>query len=118
MGLPILGDTPASDANISVVCFDLVSINDSLQTPVPTDGVTTLNLLCAVWGIACGSFLMGLPILAGTAAFSACTSIASAGLFLAYGLPIGLRLIFAQHSFDPGPFTLGRVGPLIAPEYL
>ncbi|DBA92368.1 TPA: hypothetical protein ACH3X1_015773 [Trebouxia sp. C0004] len=62
----------------------------------------------AVWGMTFGAFLMGLPILAGTAAFAACTSISTAGLSLAYGLPIGIRLVYAQNYFEPGPFALGR----------
>ena len=55
---------------------------------------------------------MGLPMLEGPAAFGIISSIATAGLCLAYALPIGLRLLFAHHSFEPGPFHLGRYGCL------
>ena len=61
----------------------------------------------AVWGIAFGAFLMGLPLLGGTAAFLATTSIATAGLAMAYGTPILLRLICRQ-QIEAGPYNLGR----------
>ena len=47
-------------------------------------------------------------MLGGAAAFDVASSIATAGLCLAYALPIGFRILFAHHSFEPGPFTLGR----------
>ena len=49
---------------------------------------------------------MGLPLLQGVTAFLATTSIATVGLALAYGMPIGLHMIAS--SFEPGPFSLGR----------
>ena len=61
----------------------------------------------AVWGVSAGAYVMGLPLLKGTTAFLATTSIATVGLALAYGMPIGLHLLRHNH-FDPGPFTLGR----------
>ncbi len=51
---------------------------------------------------------MGLPILQGTTAFFATTSIAVSGLALAYGIPIGANLISGRHYFEPGPYSLGR----------
>ena len=53
-------------------------------------------------------FLLGLPMLGGASAFDTASSIATAGLCLAYALPIGFRIMFAHHSFEPGPFSLGR----------
>ncbi len=50
---------------------------------------------------------MGLPLLQGPTAFLATTSIATVGLALCYGLPIGLH-IFASNRFEAGPVTLGR----------
>ena len=50
---------------------------------------------------------MGLPMLGGVNAFLATTSIATVGLALAYGFPIGLQLI-TRDTFEPGPFSLGR----------
>ena len=61
----------------------------------------------AVWGVVAGAFVMSLPLLQGVTAFLATTSIATVGLALAYGMPIGLHLI-NRNSFEPGPFTLGR----------
>jgi len=57
--------------------------------------------------VAVGAFVISLPLLQGVTAFFATTSIATVGLALAYGMPIGLHLI-SRHSFEPGPFTLGR----------
>jgi len=57
--------------------------------------------------VAVGAFVISLPLLQGVTAFFATTSIATVGLALAYGMPIGLHLI-SRNSFEPGPFTLGR----------
>lgn len=68
------------------------------------------SLVCvhlSVWGVAVGAFVMGLPLLQGLTAFLATTSIATVGLALAYGIPIGLHLL-NRNCFEPGPFTLGR----------
>lgn len=64
-----------------------------------------------------GAFLMGLPLLQGVTAFLATTSIATVGLALAYGLPIGLHMAH-RNSFEHGPFTLGRYSThlMCAPE--
>lgn len=69
---------------------------------------TTIALFCAVWGMTFAVFLLGLPMLGGATAFDTASSIATAGLCLAYALPIGFRIVFAHHSFEPGPFSLGR----------
>ena len=61
----------------------------------------------AVWGVALGAFLLGLPLLGGVTAFLATTSIATAGLAAAYGTPILLRLMLAA-DIEPGPYSLGR----------
>lgn len=69
-----------------------------------------ISLVCvhlSVWGVAVGAFVMGLPLLQGLTAFLATTSIATVGLALAYGIPIGLHLL-NRNCFEPGPFTLGR----------
>ena len=62
----------------------------------------------AVWGICFAAFLLGLPLLKGPVAFAATTSIACAGLVLAYALPILLRLVVAKQMDEFGPFSLGR----------
>src|SRR6266436_5029730 len=62
--------------------------------------VSTASLIItipAVWGNA-----LGVPF-----AYFAITSICTVGLYLAYIIPVYLRLR-AGSSFDPGPWTLGR----------
>ncbi|KAL6952000.1 Mitochondrial branched-chain amino acid (BCAA) aminotransferase [Sarracenia purpurea var. burkii] len=46
-------------------------------------------------------------------AFQAMVSIATIGLYIAYALPIFLRVTLASKSFIPGPFNLGRYGILV-----
>ena len=62
----------------------------------------------AVWGVVGASFILGLPLLKGTAAFSATTSIACAGLAFTYAFPIVLRMLFRRSYLEAGPFNLGR----------
>ncbi len=62
-----------------------------------------------MWGVTFAVFLMGLPILEGATAFGTSSSIATAGLCLAYALPIAFRFLFAHDNcLEPGPFSLGR----------
>ncbi|HLI58421.1 MAG TPA: amino acid permease [Solirubrobacteraceae bacterium] len=59
--------------------------------------------------IACLAFLLALPAWSSQTAFVyvAITSVATIGLYIAYILPVYLRLR-AGDSFDPGPWSLGR----------
>ncbi|PFH46622.1 hypothetical protein AMATHDRAFT_154317 [Amanita thiersii Skay4041] len=59
-----------------------------------------------VWLACTLSFILGLPSLGSTVAFSAATSIATIGLYISYGIPIALRLI-NHKEFVRGPFHLG-----------
>ena len=61
----------------------------------------------SIWFAAVGAFILGLPYLASPVAYAAVTSIATIGLYIAYGIPILLRLR-AGSSFVPGPWQLGR----------
>jgi amino acid permease (GABA permease) len=61
----------------------------------------------SIWFAAVGAFILGLPYLYSVVAYFAVTSIAVIGLYIAYGLPILLRLR-AGSSFVPGPWQLGR----------
>ena len=61
----------------------------------------------AIWLAAGGAFLLGLPYLVNAAAFFAITSIAVIGLFIAYVLPVFLRLRLGD-GFQAGPWNLGR----------
>ncbi|KZT01961.1 amino acid transporter [Laetiporus sulphureus 93-53] len=60
-----------------------------------------------VWLACTLSFCLGLPSLGSSVAFSAATSIATIGLYISYGIPIALRVIYASR-FVRGPFHLGR----------
>jgi amino acid transporter len=61
----------------------------------------------SIWFAATGAFILGLPYLWNPAAYYAVTSIATIGLYIAYGIPILLRLI-AGKSFQSGPWQLGQ----------
>jgi amino acid permease (GABA permease) len=54
-----------------------------------------------------GAWLLGLPYLWSPVAYSAVTSLAVIGLYIAYGMPILLRLL-AGEKFQRGPWHLGR----------
>ncbi|KAH9914364.1 amino acid transporter [Epithele typhae] len=60
-----------------------------------------------VWLACTLSFILGLPSLGSTVAFSAATSIATLGLYISYGIPIALRVVY-RDRFVRGPFHLGR----------
>lgn len=51
------------------------------------------------------SFLLAIPSLGSSVAFSAATSIATIGLYISYGLPILIGLIYPS-NFTRGPFNL------------
>ncbi|SHM93057.1 amino acid permease [Actinacidiphila paucisporea] len=61
----------------------------------------------AVWLAAGGAFLLGLPYLWNATAYAAVTSIAVIGLYIAYVLPVFLRLLQGDR-FARGPWHLGR----------
>jgi amino acid permease (GABA permease) len=61
----------------------------------------------SIWFAAVGAFILGLPYLYSPVAYFAVTSIAVIGLYIAYGIPILLRLL-AGERFQRGPWHLGR----------
>jgi amino acid permease (GABA permease) len=61
----------------------------------------------SIWFAAVGAFILGLPYLFSPVAYFAVTSIAVIGLYIAYGIPILLRLL-AGDKFQRGPWHLGR----------
>ncbi|KAL1864051.1 hypothetical protein VTK73DRAFT_6232 [Phialemonium thermophilum] len=69
----------------------------------------------AVWLAATLSFILALPSLGSSVAYAAATSIATIGLYISYGLPILIGLIW-QASFVnmKGPFNLGVMSRPIA----
>jgi amino acid transporter len=67
----------------------------------------------SIWLAAVGAFILGLPYLYSPVAYAAVISIAVIGLYIAYGIPIFLRLR-AGSGFQPGPWTLGSWGRPVA----
>jgi amino acid permease (GABA permease) len=61
----------------------------------------------SIWFAAVGAFILGLPYLWSPVAYAAVTSIAVIGLYIAYGIPVLLRLL-AGERFVRGPWHLGR----------
>jgi amino acid permease (GABA permease) len=66
----------------------------------------------SIWLAAVAAFILGLPYLWNATAYAAVTSIAVIGLYIAYILPILLRLL-ARESFQRGPWHLGRWSYLV-----
>lgn len=69
----------------------------------------------AVWLAALLAFILALPSLGSSVAFAAATSIATIGLYISYGLPILIGLVW-HRSFVAmkGPFDLGRASRPVA----
>jgi amino acid transporter len=61
----------------------------------------------SIWFAAVGAFILGVPYLWNPIAYYAVTSIATIGLYVAYGIPILLRLL-AGAKFQRGPWHLGQ----------
>jgi amino acid transporter len=59
----------------------------------------------AVWFAAVCAFALGVPSLKSTTALSAILSVNVVGMYVAYGIPIWLRLRQGR-DFEPGPFQL------------
>lgn len=74
-------------------------MDDRFQSPVRT--------VC--FGAAC-AFILALPSLGSQAAFAGTTSIATVGLYISYGIPILMTLIWPR-NFRRGPFY---TGPMIS----
>jgi amino acid transporter len=76
-------------------------INKSTHTP------TNAVLLATV-----GAFILALPYLWSSTAYAAVTSIAVVGLYVAYVIPVFLR-VRKGDAFEAGPWNLGRWGKQI-----
>jgi amino acid permease (GABA permease) len=61
----------------------------------------------SIWFCVVFSFILGLPYLFNATAYAAVTSIAVIGLYIAYVIPVFLRLL-AGKRFQRGPWHLGR----------
>ena len=66
----------------------------------------------SAWFGAIGAFILATPYLYNAVAYYAVTSIAVIGLYIAYLTPVFLRRINPS-AFKPGPWVLGKFGPLI-----
>jgi amino acid permease (GABA permease) len=66
----------------------------------------------SIWLAAAAAFVLGLPYLWSPVAYYAVTSIAVIGLYIAYAIPVFLRLR-AGGSFQRGPWHLGRWSYLV-----
>ena len=77
-------------------------VDDRFKSPIRT-----------VWLAVFLSFLLAIPSLGSTVAFTAATSIATIGLYISYGLPILIGLLYPQ-NFRKGPFNLGFASRWIA----
>jgi len=60
----------------------------------------------SIWLCVAGAMLLALPALVNTTAYLAVTSIAVIGLYIAYIVPVFLRLL--NRDFTQGPWNLGR----------
>ncbi|OCK80863.1 APA family basic amino acid/polyamine antiporter [Lepidopterella palustris CBS 459.81] len=66
-----------------------------------------------VWLAAFLAFLLAIPSLGSSVAFAAATSIATIGLYISYGLPIFIGMMWPS-NFEKGPFNLGIASRPIA----
>ncbi|KLO14662.1 amino acid transporter [Schizopora paradoxa] len=79
-------------------------INPYTQTPV-----------AAVWFCVCGSFLLGLLVLAGDAASNAIFAMCIGALYIAFGIPIACYILAKGTERErKGPFSLGRFSTPVA----
>lgn len=79
-------------------------VDDKFKSPIRT-----------VWLAAFLSFCLALPSLGSTVAFAAATSIATIGLYISYGIPILIGLIYhKQFTARKGPFNLGIFSRFVA----
>ncbi len=61
----------------------------------------------SIWLAVVGAFILFVPYLFNAYAYAAVISIAVIGLYIAYGIPVFLRLR-AGSTFQPGPWNLGK----------
>jgi amino acid transporter len=77
-------------------------VDDKFRSPIRT-----------VWLAAFLSFCLALPSLGSSVAFAAATSIATIGLYISYGIPILIGLIYPK-TFKKGPFNLRFMSRIVA----
>lgn len=75
--------------------------------PSPQVDPFSKSPLAAIWGVAVGAFLLGLPMLGSYTAFNAILSLSTISLIVVYVTPITARISWGRRHFTPGPFNLG-----------
>jgi len=78
--------------------FFMARVNRHTQTPVN-----------AVWFNTCVGILLTLLIFGGLTAINAIFSIAAVAAFVAFTIPIFIRVFLVGNRFKPGPWNLGRM---------
>ncbi|KAK3812997.1 MAG: amino acid/metabolite permease [Benniella sp.] len=63
----------------------------------------------AVWFNIAFCFVLGLPFIWSETAFAAIVSVNTIASSISYLIPILCRIVLARHTFEPGPFSLGRL---------
>ncbi|CAL5228608.1 g11771 [Coccomyxa viridis] len=97
---------------VAAFCCGAMSVaSNSRQATTAQDLTCTQTPL---WAMVTLAFILALPLLYSTVAFSAVISISTVGLYISYGIPILMRLI-NHKDFEPGPFNLGKFGPIMHP---
>ncbi len=66
----------------------------------------------SVWLAVVAAFILGVPYLWSPTAYAAVTSIATIGLYIAYGIPVLMRRLKGS-AFERGPWHLGRASAAI-----
>ncbi|CAO3575135.1 unnamed protein product [Mortierella alpina] len=64
--------------------------------------------VAAVWFNIVFCFVLGLPYIWSETAYSAIVSVNTIASSISYLIPILCRILLARHTFEPGPFHLGR----------
>ncbi|MEV7121150.1 amino acid permease [Kitasatospora griseola] len=69
--------------------------------------------VAGVWLSVGAAFVLALPALWSATAYTAVTAVNVVGMTPAYAVPVYLRLSRRGRRFEPGPWNLGRKGPLV-----
>ncbi|KAF9325027.1 hypothetical protein BG006_011453 [Podila minutissima] len=64
--------------------------------------------VAAVWFNIAFCFILGMPYMWSETVFSAIVSVNTIASSISYLIPILCRIILARHTFQPGPFSLGK----------
>ncbi|BDA41309.1 Amino-acid permease BAT1 [Coccomyxa sp. Obi] len=77
------------------------AVNSRTKTPIN-----------ATWAMTALAFMLGIPIMFSTTAFTAMASICLTGLYTSYAVPIALRIVYHER-FEVGPFKVARLQPFL-----